>query len=238
MKTVALLLTGLCCALAGATGAVEPARGTLLELHSCELYAGGCVVSSESTLGGRYMVRAWNFRSGAAAGTSLAGLSVAILQSSSDNLAEPESASGDAVVYLPQAASGEQRQALLAWVSQAQPGLNKARLRTRVVPLRFASGNGACEFTAGDFVSVSTAPLETCETGACGEALWYTPRSQNSVFTVAVDRVSQVREPMLQLRWREAGKRSVFLARFGDSAPGKDLYVSSTELCGPQGKLF
>jgi hypothetical protein len=62
-------------------------RGSLMEVHSCELYAGGCVVSSEATLGGRYMLRAWNFSGGSFAGSDLAGLQVALLESSSDNLA-------------------------------------------------------------------------------------------------------------------------------------------------------
>lgn len=238
MKTVALLLAGMGVLLASHARAEQPAQGSLMELHSCELYAGGCIVSSESTLGGRYMVRAWNFKSGTQDGAPLAGLTVAVLQSSPENLAEPKSVGGDVVVYLPKSANPQQQQALVAWLKQSQPDLRSASLRTRIVPLHFSSNNGQCELTAGDFISVSTAPLETCETGACGEALWYTPRTQNQVFTVAVDRVSQVREPMLKLRWRDAGKRSVFLAKFGEAAGTGALYVSSAELCGATGKLF
>ena len=51
------------------TYANEQPRGSLMEVHSCELYAGGCVVSSEATLGGRYMLRAWNLSGGSFAGT-------------------------------------------------------------------------------------------------------------------------------------------------------------------------
>ncbi|HVV71875.1 MAG TPA: hypothetical protein VHI52_10310, partial [Verrucomicrobiae bacterium] len=64
MNTSAPLLCGLAIALGSTLHAATVPRGTLIELHSCELYAGGCIVSSESTLGGRYMLRAWNFSGG------------------------------------------------------------------------------------------------------------------------------------------------------------------------------
>src|SRR6266567_6042053 len=87
-------------------------RGTLLELHSCELYAGGCVVSSEATLGGRYMLRAWSFADGGFAGADFSGLRVALLQTSSENMAADKTSAEHRVIYLPQAATRSQRQAL------------------------------------------------------------------------------------------------------------------------------
>jgi len=238
MKTVALLLSVFAGFLGRDALASGQPRGTLLELHSCELYAGGCIVSSEATLGGRDMVRAWRFSGGDFNGVDLAGLQVAVLQSSSENLAAPQADPGQAVIYLPQSATAAQRGALLAWLNLSQPGLKEARSQTRTVALDFASTSAGCVFSAGDFLSVRTAALETCPTGACGEALWYAPRSRTSVFTVAVDRASRVTEPLLKLKWVDAGKRSVFLAKFGENTPANDLYVSTADLCGPAGRLF
>ncbi|HWW03579.1 MAG TPA: DUF1326 domain-containing protein [Candidatus Acidoferrum sp.] len=238
MKTVALLLTGFACFLGRGVLATEQPRGTLLELHSCELYAGGCIVSSEATLGGRHMVRAWNFTGGKFNGADLAGLQLAVLQSSPENLAVPQADPGQAVVYLPQAATAVQREALLGWLKASQPDLKAARLQTRTVSIYFSATGAGCLFSAGKFLSVKTAARETCETGACGEALWYSPRSETSVFTVAVDQASQVTEPLLKLKWNDAGRRSVFLAKFGENTNAKDLYVSTADLCGPTGKLF
>jgi len=238
MKISALVLSGLASCLVPNLFASEQPCGTLLELHSCELYAGGCIVSSEATLGGRYMLRAWQFSGGTFADKDLTGLQLAVLQSSSDNLAAGNADSGQAVVYLPDAATASQRAALLGWLKSAEPQLNRANLQTRTTALRFAKTRTGYTFSAGNLISMSTAPVETCETGACGEALWYTPRSQNSVFTVAVDRSSQVVEPLLQLKWRDAGRRSVFLARFGNDSPSKNLFVTSADLCSPTGKLF
>ena len=213
-------------------------HGSLLELHSCELYAGGCTVSSEAPQGGRYMVRAWQFTGGSFAGSDLTGLQMAVLQSSYDNLAASKSRPGDAVLYLPETATPAQRQALQAWLKSSQPDLSSAMPQIRTVPLKFTSSEKGCSFSAGDFVSVSTASLESCDLGGCGESLWYTPRAATTVFTVAVDQSSRVTEPLLKLTWDDAGKRSIFLGKFGDASPARDVYVTATDLCGPGGKLF
>lgn len=238
MKLVALLLAGLSCFLGHKAFAESPPCGSVLELHSCELYAGGCIVSSEATLGGRYMVRAWNFTGGAFRGTTLAGLNLVVLQSSSDNLAAPKAKPGSVVVYLPSNATATQRAALLAWVKSAAPELGAVPgFQRRVVPIQFTKTDTGYALSAGNYVSVHTAPLEACRTGACGEALWYTPRAQTSVFTVAMDRSSTVKEPLLQLKWDDAGRSTVFLGQFGEDTPAHNQYVSSAELCGPAARF-
>jgi hypothetical protein len=236
MTKVALLLAGLIGCLSNGAMATEPPRGSLLELHSCELYAGGCVVSSEATLDGRYMLQAWNFTGGSFAGTDLTGLKVALLQASSENLASSKAAPGQAVAYLPQAATDAQRQALLAWVKSQQPGLT--RLQTRTVPLKLGTSGDSYFVSAGPYLSVATATLESCENGSCGEALWYSPRSANTVFCVAVNHSSTANEPLLKLEWKDGGKRSVFLAKFGEPGPGRNVYVTTADLCGTKGNLF
>jgi hypothetical protein len=213
-------------------------RGNLLELHSCELFAGGCVVSSQATLDGRYMLQAWDFSGGSFAGVELAGLQLAVLQSSSQNLAAEKASSEQAVVYLPEKASASQRKALLAWVKTTQPHLKTVHYKTKVASLRFAKDGAACSFRAGDSIRVNTASLESCEKGGCGEALWYSPRGETTLFTVAVDSSSEVNEPLLKLNWRDANQRSVFLGKFGEKAPGKNVFVTTEDFCGRADKLF
>jgi hypothetical protein len=213
-------------------------RGSVLELHSCELYAGGCVVSSEEPMDGRQMLSIWTFAGGGFAGSQLSGLQLAVLQSSSENLAAAGTKSGDAVAYLPSSATSEQRAALLAWLKASQPEFKPAHLQTRVVAFQSSKSASGLTFAAGDFVSVKTAPIESCETGACGEALWYSPRATTTIFTVAVDKASTITEPMLKLKWRDAGKRSIFLAKFGEETPAKNIYVTAADFCETAGKLF
>jgi hypothetical protein len=238
MKLSALLLSGLGGSLACGAVAGGLPRGNLLELHSCELYAGGCVVSSESTLGGRYMLRVWNFTGGSFSGADLKGLQLAVLQSSLENLATPDSATGSAVVYLPMAATAAQRTALFDWLKSAQPDFKPGAVQSRIVPMQFGSMDSGYSFSAGEYLSVKTVSRESCETGACGESLWYTPRASTIVFTVAVDRSSKVTEPFLKLTWSEAGRRNVFLGKFGEEPSARNRFVTLAELCGSNQRVF
>ena len=224
---------GLCSAFAN-----DQPRGSLMEIHSCELYAGGCVVSSEATLGGRYMLRAWNFSGGSYAGIELAGLQVALLESSAENLAAGKTSADGAVAYLPQNATAAQREALLAWIKSSAPELKGAKLQTRIVPLKLEKSENGYQFSAGDTISVSASTSAACGMGSCGEELWYSPRSTTTVFTVVANRASHVSEPWLKLKWDDAGKRSVFLAKFGESASAKEIYVTAADFCGTEAKLF
>lgn len=233
MKTVAFLLTVAAALASQSAGAGSRPQGMLLELHSCQVYAGGCMVSSESPQDGRYMLRAWNFSGGKYAEADLAGLTVALLQVSPDNLAVPGTAPGQGVLYLPEAATATQRAALVSWLRASCPDLAATKLETRTVPIEFTAAPESWRFSAGDFVSVKTAPRETCPTGGCGESLWYSPRTASSVFTVVANRASRVAEPLLKLKWEDAAKRSVFLARFGEESPARSTYVSLAEVCSP-----
>ena len=234
MKQLSLIIPVLAFAVS-TLHAANPPRGAVLELHSCELYAGGCTVSSQATLDGRYMLRAWNFSDGSFQGQTFAGLSVALVQSSSENLAADGTEARDAVVYLPNDATSSQQKALVNWLKANVSDLRS--LRTRNVPLQFTKTAKGYSFAAGQFVSLSTAPLESCETGACGEALWYTPRTSTSVFTVAVNRSSHVSEPLLHLKWNDSSQRSVFVGKFGEQAPAANQFVTSADFCGPANQL-
>jgi hypothetical protein len=238
MKKMAFLAAVLGCLSLCPAFADDQPRGSLMEVHSCELYAGGCVVSSEATLGGRYMLRAWNFSGGNFAGTDLAGLQVALLESSPDNLAASKTTADRAIVYLPQSATVSQRKALLAWIKSSAPELKTAKLQTRIAPLRLEKSENGYVFSAGDSVSVNASTSAACGMGSCGEELWYTPRSTTTVFTVVGNRSSHVSEPTLKLKWDDAGKRSVFLAKFGESASAKEIYVTAADFCGTGAKLF
>lgn len=238
MKKVALLFAGLIGFALNAAQAADAPRGSFLELHSCEVYAGPCVVSAESPQEGRYMARAWEFTGGNFHGTDFAGLQIAVLQSSPDNLADTDSKSGNAVVYLPKSATQGQRDALLAWLKSSQPDFHPAVVHSRVVALKFSKSDQGYGFSAGNYLSIKTAPLDVCHLGGCGETLAYEPRARTSVFTVALNDGSKVSEPMLKLRWEADGNRDIFLGRFGQSTPAKDLYVSLNELCGSSGTLF
>jgi len=238
MRKLALLLAGFSLIpCAGSFAAGDP-RGTLMELHSCELFAGGCVVSSEATLGGKYMLQAWNFTGGSYAGCELAGLQVAVLHSSPENLAFENSVSDQAIVYLPEKSTAKQRRALTAWATSRINEGKGTKVQSRVAALAFTKSDAGYTFTAGKAISVTAASPSLCESGGCGEELWYTPRVTTSVFTVAVDRSARITEPLLKLNWRDSGKRCIFLARFGETSSTPNAFLTSGDLCAPTETLF
>jgi hypothetical protein len=213
-------------------------QGHLIELNSCEVFAGGCVVSSQATLDGRYRVQAWDLVAGSWQGTDLSGLQAVVLEVATRNLAAADTPADRAVIYLPQKATNAQRQALLAWLRSSNAQLATASILTRVTPITLTRAPDGIHVQAGEFVSFRTVRLDDCSLRVCGEDLWYQPTTSASLFTVAVNAGSQVREPLLQLTWSEHGKRSVFVARFGITHPTRNLFVQASDWCAPGGTLF
>ena len=227
MKRLTLLLAGLAGLSINTARAVDAPHGSLVELHSCQLYAGACVVSSEMTQEGRYMLRAWQFTGGSADGVNFAGLRLAVLQTSPDNLGLPSAKSGDAVVYLPRDATKEQRAALMSWLKSSEPNFHPASVRERVVALNVSHTGQDYAISAGSYVSVTTAPFDACPVGNCNESLWYAPRSTVNSFSIAVNHSSEIAEPLLKLKWNEHfGQHTVFLGQFGQPQSTKPEYVS------------
>jgi len=216
----------------------EQPQGRLIELHSCEVYAGACMVSSQSELGGRNTLQVWDISGGTWQGVRLAGLRVAVLESSSENLAVPEARADQAIVYLPESANAEQRGALLAWVKSRDSQLSMAKIQTRVVPISLTSSTDEIRFQVGAYASLRAAVLSDCQNRVCGESLWYEPSTPTSLFTVALNQDSRVSEPLIKLTWNDFGKRSVFVARFGVTEAAKNQYVQSWDWCGPTRLVF
>ncbi len=205
---------------------VTPA-GRVAELHSCELYTGGCTCSSEETMDGRYLLRVWQFDRGTVNGQNLAGLSVGVLQVGSENLAEKESSlKGEGiktVAYLPESATDAQRTALSKWVQETMG----TAVQERIVPLVADIQQDHTVISAGDAIQVHGIVPLPCDNGAaCGESLWYTPRSETTGFLVDTTEKVSIQEPKLELNWKDHGRRTLFVGYFGQSAP------SGVQLCG------
>jgi len=189
-------------------------RGRFAELHSCEVFAGPCVVNSEVNQAGNYALRVWQFEQGSLNGVPLRGLTVALLEKSDANLADSGSAS-DAVAYLPPGLSPAQRSALLSWTRQRTAAkLDDAHVKIAPLQMEFAAQQ--VRFSAGtDMTFVGGIP-EACTVGGCGEMLWYQPRVASSSFVVDQLGQSRIVEPLLSLRWIDHGRRTLFVGRFGD----------------------
>jgi hypothetical protein len=218
--------------LAGASlYATDAPRGELLELHSCQVYIGGCIASAEATQDGRYLLRVWRFTGGSHQGTELGGLPVALLQVADQNLAVTGARPVESMVYLPQSATPAQSAAMIDWLKTINPELARRNVPTRTVPMEFACARSGDSFSAGDFLRIETRPFAPCGLISCGESLWYTPRSAMTSYTVAVTSKTVVREPALALQWIDHGKNNVFQGRFGEGTTSPATFAPPALVC-------
>jgi len=213
-KAFLTLLLALPLAVALAGGGAP--SGEYAEVHACEVYTGGCTASAQATLGGRSVLRVWNFQSGQSAGADLAGQTVMVLEVANENLAMPKTQAAQAVVYLPESATQAQREGLLVWLAQSGVKVGE----TRVVPVSYQRDGARIGASGGPEVSFSTRAIESCDSGSCGEQLWYEPRGQTDGFTVLVNEHSSVSEPALKLSWKDHSAKSVFFGKFGEGKHG------------------
>lgn len=196
-----------CVVWAGAARAEAP-RGEYLELHSCEVYTGGCTASAQAQTGGRTMLRVWHFDGK----TDWAGQTLAVLETAEENLAFKETQAVARVAYLPETASQDQQAAMVAWLKEK--GLAPSEFRA--VPVSYQRSGSQVEVAAGPGVLFKTRAIEACDSGACGEQLWYSPRGETAAYTVLVNEHSSVEEPALRLAWKDHAAKSVFFGRFGE----------------------
>jgi hypothetical protein len=202
--------------------AAEP-FGEFVELHSCDLYTGGCTASAESTLLGRQMFRIWSIERGTWSGQDLTHLKVAVLETGSRNLAEKGALGDRAEMFVPRDLSQVKREALISWAS-AQCLLPRGTPVIEAEIIYKRSGQEAI-VTVGDKVSLITMPIGRCSSGACGQSLWYEPQVDHSAFEVVASRTSKIQEATLF--WADHDRPNVFLASFGPNPNAGQLADSS-----------
>jgi hypothetical protein len=202
----------------------EPS-GEFIELHSCDLYTGGCTASSESTLLGRQLFRVWSISEGTWNNQNLAGLKIALLELGSENLAEKGALADTAEIFVPEGLGPAQKEALLSWVlCQVIVPVSTESVEAEIT---YQRSGCAANVTVGDFISLSTMAIDKCSSGACGQALWYEPQVKYSSFEVVESRSSVIRDPAIKFLWRDHDRPNVFLARFGPNASALRLAEST-----------
>ena len=197
--------------------------GEFVELHSCDLYTGGCTASAESTLLGRQVLRVWSIERGAWNGQDLTRLKVAVLETGSRNLAEKGALADRAEIFVPKALTQAKREALVSWTTSQRPlPRGTSVIESEIVYQR--SGQEAV-VTVGDTVSLATMPIGSCSSGACGQSLWYEPQVDHSTFEVVASRTSKIQEATLF--WVDHDRPNVFLATFGPNPNARQLADSA-----------
>ncbi|HSH39910.1 MAG TPA: DUF1326 domain-containing protein [Chthoniobacterales bacterium] len=217
MKSTRALLVAFLGAASVATAAKVPS-GSVVEVHAVEVYTGGCTASAQATSGGRSMLRLWSFEDGEQDGVELRGLQVAALQAADQNLASAETQPTSAVVYLPRTASAAQRAALVMWLKAANPEMADTPVAEKIAEINYKQSGTRIELKIDKQIAMTTREIQKCDTGACGESLWYKPRTKIGDYTVLVNESSTVEEPALSLVWKDNSAKSVFFGNFGADA--------------------
>lgn len=202
--------------------------GTLIELNSLHVYAGGCVVSSELGSHGRQLLRFWSVDEGFHKGVDLSGLNVGVLQVASANIPAGKAPPERAVVYLPENATPAEQAALEAWVTAELCGQLGDVVTVRTTDIAYDRSALYARVRIGDQIFLETAPIEVCEANSCGEAVMYHPLSTVNGFRVAQNRQSRVREPALNLRWNDHATPSVFFGWFGNRSELENFCSTSS----------
>jgi hypothetical protein len=198
----------------------EPA-GEFVELHSCDLYTGGCTASSESTLLGRQLFRVWSINQGTWDGQDLAGLKVALLELGSVNLAEKGAVADRVEIFVPKGLALAKKEALLSWMTS----LTITPTSTRVVEaeILYQRLGSVANVAVGNSISLSTMAIGKCNLGACGQTLWYEPQVEHSSFEVVACQVSEIRDSSMNFLWTDHNRPNVFLASFGPNGSSLGL---------------
>ena len=217
MKIMGSLLVALVAATSFSTAAELP-TGRIIEVHAVEVYTGGCTASAQATMGGRSMLRVWSFEDGAQDGVELKGLQIAALQVADKNLAFADTQPTSTVVYLPQKATDAQRAALMSWLKTANPEMASGPVVEKVAEIKYAQNDARISLSVGEQIAMKTREIQKCDAGACGESLWYKPRSKTGDYTVVVNESSSVNEPALSLVWKDNSAKSVFFGHFGPNS--------------------
>jgi hypothetical protein len=209
-------------ALAANAYAGESISGSYVEARTAEVFAGGCIMSSEAETIGRQAVLAWRIDQGGYDGQVLDGLHVVAAVSGDRNLGIRE-IGGEApsfvkaVVYVDQRATPAQQQALAKLAQSLSRGLISQVVAITPVAIAFDESASSVAVSAGD---ARLQVRKSIEHGpACGAMRWFTPFSvvddANMGTTVAHGFSGQG----LDIRWSAPNRRSAFFGEFRYEPP-------------------
>ena len=194
-----------------------PVVGRYVEARTAEVFAGGCIMSSEAETIGRQAVMAWRIDTGVYNGQVLDGLRVVAAVSSDRNLGIRE-IGGEApsfvraVVYVDERGTEAQRQALAGLARELSRGLITEVVQVNPVAIRFDDGAEAVAVSAGQ--SQLTVKKSVEHGPACGAMKWFTPFSVVDSPALGTALAHEFTGRGLDARWSAPNRKSAFFGAF------------------------
>lgn len=204
-------------ALPAGAGPAAGIRGDYVEARTAEVFAGGCIMSSEAETIGRQAVLAWRVTDGSFEGVPLDGLAVMAAVSGDRNLGIRE-IGGEAPslvraeVIVDARATPAQREALVGFVKAASRDLIDEVVAVKVAPITFAASQHAVQVSGGDAAVAVQRHLH--HDPSCGAMQWFHPFSAGAEASVGLTDANSFSGGTLGTRWSHPNKRSGFVGTF------------------------
>jgi hypothetical protein len=191
--------------------------GTYVEARTAEVFAGGCVMSSEAETTGRQAVLAWKVDKGSINGVSLDGLTVVAAVVGDKNLGIHEIGGerpvSKSVMYVDERANAAQRTALLGMAKELSGELMGTIMSITPAPIQFAD-NGHDIAVAAPKVALNVSKHAEHEAG-CGAEQWFHPLSSVKESAIGMTHENTFSGSELGSKWTDPNKMSGFFGTFG-----------------------
>ena len=194
-----------------------PVTGKYVEARTAEVFAGGCIMSSEAETIGRQAVMAWRIDQGSFAGEQLDGLRVVAAVSGDRNLGIRE-IGGEApsyvraVIYVDERATAAQQRALATLAREMSRGLITEVARVAPVAIAFDDGSQVMSVRAGESELKVRKGIE--HGPACGAMKWFSPFSIVDDPRMGTALAHGFAGRDLDVRWSAPNRRSAFFGEF------------------------
>ncbi|HEX5474855.1 MAG TPA: DUF1326 domain-containing protein [Vicinamibacterales bacterium] len=208
-------------ALASGPAASSPLTGDYVEARTAEVFAGGCIMSSEGEPSGREAILAWHVDQGAVNGVSLAGLSIVAVVAADRNLGTQELGGAaprviKTALRIDDRANAEQREALVAMARRLAPGLVADVVDVKAVPIAFTRDASHVMVHAGEArLDVMT---HMKHDPSCGALQWFQPLAKVTGAEMGLTRTEAWSGSSLGSQWQMSDRRSSFFGTFSIGA--------------------
>jgi len=217
MRVPALLFGMAVLAMPAFAGSSPTIEGEYVEARTAEVFAGGCVMSSEAETIGRQAVMAWRIATGSYDGVSLDGLSVVAAVAGDRNLGIRE-LGGEApsrvraAIIVDERATAAQRRSLVKLVSAMSDGLKQDIVQVTTAPIRFASTPHQVEVSTGD--AKLAVQRHVHHDPNCGAMQWFHPLAAGTDASLGMTETHVFSGRALGTRWSDPNKKSAFVGSF------------------------
>jgi hypothetical protein len=217
MKVFSFAVTALLIATSAGAGTSPTIRGEYVEARTAEVFAGGCIMSSEAETIGREAVLAWRIADGSYDGVKLDGLTIVAAVAGDRNLGIRE-IGGEApsvvraAVIVDERATEAQRRALVRLAAAMSRGLLDNVVDVSAAPITFTSTAHGVRVTARD-ASLSV-QRHVHHDPNCGAMQWFHPFAAGTSAALALAETHVFSGRALGTRWSDPHKKSAFVGAF------------------------